>query len=170
LVLAKATGPAGISSTVCVQRTRLPEQSSPEVRFSFTVYPEQPALVSRPKATLVGFLVPSAHWVAEFTSCPYGQATGQRPKKLPGCLPTGPTRLTTVPLTGFLNLSATLFLLPPSSHFQAGGTHGVASFRGLIFPRSPSNSSPLACPLDVIPFGCAVLVLGQDTSRHVCHS
>jgi hypothetical protein len=45
---------------------------------------------------------------------------------------------------------------------------GFLSFRELILSRSPNNSSLLAYPLDVVPFGCAVLVLGQDASRRVC--
>jgi hypothetical protein len=81
--------------------------SSREVRFSFTVCPEQPALASRPKATLLGFLAPSAHQATELTSWHWARQSSGIRRNHPTCVPTGPTRLSTTPLTGFLNLSAT---------------------------------------------------------------
>jgi hypothetical protein len=71
-----------------------------------------------------------------------------------------------VPLPGFPNLSAAFFLSPPPRHFQTGGVRGVLPFRELILPRSPDDSSPPACPLDVSPIELRVVpVLGGDRSR-----
>jgi hypothetical protein len=72
----------------------------------------------------------------------------------------------TEPLPGFPNLSAAFFLSPPSHHFQMGGAHGVAPSRGLHFSRSPDSSSPPACPLDVLPSGCATSFLGRGSIGH----
>jgi hypothetical protein len=80
-----------------------------------------------------------------------GRLPDDAPKTAASCPPTGPNPPATVPLSGFLNLSATFLLLLPSYHFQIGGVHGVASYRGLFLSRSPSGSSPLAYPLDVAP-------------------
>jgi hypothetical protein len=81
----------------------------------------------------MGFFAPTARKATESTSwTSRNQATKCLPKQPSGYLSIGPTRLTTEPLTGFLNLSATFFLLLPPSHFQAGSTLGVVSFRGLI--------------------------------------
>jgi hypothetical protein len=80
------------------------------------------------------------------------------PDKLPGgagILPGGPTLPATEPLAGFLNLSAAFFLSPPSCHFQAGNARGVNPSGVYSFARSPGDSSPPACPLDVPPAGCA---------------
>jgi len=74
--------------------------------------------------------------------------------------PTGPTPPTTVPFAGFLSLSTAFFLSLPSCHFQAGGAHGVSSFRGSFLPHSLVDSSPTTCPLDVLPADCAAPVLG----------
>lgn len=89
-----------------------------------------------------------------------GRLPDSNPRTAASCPPAGPTPPATVPLSGFLNLSATLLLLLPSHHFQMGGAPGVVPFRGLLLSRSPSGSSPLACPLDVLPAGCAASVLG----------
>jgi hypothetical protein len=89
-----------------------------------------------------------------------GRLPDSNPKTAASCPLAGPILLATVPLSGFLNLSATFLLLLPPYHFQIGGVHGVAPSRELILPRSPSGSSPLACPLDVLPAGCATSVLG----------
>jgi hypothetical protein len=145
--------------------------NNPLVRFDppLRYVPNNPPWLLEPRATLMGFPSPSAHKATESTSHASQQGTENHPKKAPSCVLADPTRPTTVPLTGFLNLSATFLLCLPSNRFQIGGAHGVASFRGLILSRSPDNSSLSAYPLDVPPFGCAVLVPGQDTSRHVCH-
>jgi hypothetical protein len=80
-----------------------------------------------------------------------GRLPDDAPKTAASCSLTVPIPPATVPLSGFLNLSATLLLLLPSYPFQIGGVPGVASFRGLFLSRSPSGSSPLAYPLDVAP-------------------
>jgi hypothetical protein len=136
-------------------RTRLLEQSSHGVPVPYTVFPMSPPAASRLKAPLLGFLFPYS-------------ARGKESSRLAGCpvelpgfagnLSTGPTLPTTVPLAGFPNLSAAFFLSPPSCHFQAGGAHGVPSFRGLFLPRRPGCSSPPDCPLDVPPVDCAAPV------------
>lgn len=89
-----------------------------------------------------------------------GRLPDSNSKTTVSCPLVGPTPPATVPLSGFLNLSATLFLLLPSYHFQIGGILGVAPSRGLLPSRSPSGSSPLVCPLDVLPAGCAASVPG----------
>jgi len=81
--------------------------------------------------------------------------------------PTGPTPPTTVPLAGFLSLSAALFLSPPSCHFQTGGARGVSPFRGSCLPPSLGDSSSPTCPLDVPPADCATPVLGGGVCRLV---
>jgi hypothetical protein len=66
------------------------------------------------------------------------KASSTEPKVQSRYPPAAPTLLATVPLSGFLNLSATL-LLPLASHrFQVGDTLGVMPFRGLV----PSRSLP----------------------------
>lgn len=57
------------------------------------------------------------------------------------------------------------FFSSPSCRFQAGGVPGVVPFRGLILLRSPDSSSLPACPLDVLPAGCASPVLGGRSHR-----
>jgi hypothetical protein len=101
----------------------------------------------------MGFFLPfNAYRQPESTSFRLtGRLPDDAPKTAAKYLPTGPNPPATVPLSGFLNLSATLLLLLPSYRFQIGGVHGVASFRGLFLSRSPSGSSPLAYPLDVAP-------------------
>lgn len=115
-------------------------------------FPNPPPTASQPRAPLLGF------------HCPYS-AKGRKSPRPSGCpvrLPgfagnasAGPTLPTTVPPSGFPNLSAALFLSRPPCHFQTGCALGVSPFRGLILSRRPDNSSPSACPLDVPPAGCA---------------
>jgi len=52
------------------------------------------------------------------------------------------------------------FLPKPSHHFQMGNAPGVLPYRDLFLSRSPNGSPPLVYPLDVLPAGCAVSVLG----------
>jgi hypothetical protein len=59
-----------------------------------------------------------------------------RPESLVRYLLAGPTLPTTVPLSGFLNLSATLLLSLSPYRFQAGDTHGVCPSRDLFLSRS----------------------------------
>ena len=125
-------------------------------------FPMSPPEASRLQAPLLGFLRPY-NARGEESPRPAGC-----PVELPGFAgnpPTGPTLPTTVPLTGFPNLSAVLFLSPPSCHFQTGGVPGVPPFRGLFPPRSPGCSSPPDCPLDVPPMDCAVPVPRRGRPR-----
>jgi len=147
--------PSGISSSAPVQRRD--SLDNPLVGFgsSIRLVPMSPPTVSRLKAPLLGF------------RCPYSALGGESPRlasclvELPGFagnLPTGPTPPTTVPLTGFPNLSADFFLSLPPCHFQTGRAHGVLPYRELFLPRSPGCSSPPVCSLDVAPVDCAVPV------------
>lgn len=68
----------------------------------------------------------------------------------PGCAG-GPMPPTTVPLAGFLNLSATLFLSRPTRHVSGGWRSWGLPSRGLVLPYRPGGSSPPACPHDVVP-------------------
>jgi hypothetical protein len=131
------------------------------------VCPEQPALASRPGLTLLGFLSPTAqsNGVHVLDLRPGHRVTTEVGIQL------SVNRSQTVDYGATHRFSQPLsddFLLLPPDHFQAGSTHGVMSFRGLIPSSRPFGSSPQAYPLDVFPFGCAALVLGQDASRHVC--
>ena len=126
--------------------------------------PTSPPPVSRPEAPLLGF------------RRPYNARGGESPRPVPvarfgppGCAGVsaseshfasyGAARRFSQPLSGF-------FLSPPSRHFQTGGVRGVLPFRELFLPRSPDDSSPPACPLDVPPAGCAVPILGGDVRGH----
>lgn len=148
-------GPSGISSSARIQgRDSL---DNPLVGFGSPTrcFPMPPPTASRPKAPLLGF------------RCRYS-ALGEESPRLASCpveLPgfagnpsADPTLPTTVPLTGFPNLSADFFLSPPSCHFQTGGVLAVPPFRDLFLPRNPGCLSPPVCPLDVPPAGCAVPV------------
>jgi hypothetical protein len=137
--------PSGIPSSAPVQgRDSL---DNPLLGFcpSIRLDPMSPPAASRLWAPLLGFFRP------------YNALGGESPRlasclvELPGFagnLPTHPTAPTTVPLTGFPNLSAVFFLSPPSCHFQTGGVLGIRPYRDLFLPRSPGCSSPPACPLD----------------------
>jgi hypothetical protein len=113
---------------------RLCGLSSPGVRPSDTVCPEVPACGLSTIRRLSWGVLPL-------------QRSGRRestarllPDERPGFagLPSaGPTPQATVPLTGFLSLSAAFFLPPPSCHFQTGGAPGV---------RPSGSSSTHAAP------------------------
>lgn len=120
-------------------------------------FPTAPPAASRLKAPLLGFRAPTALTV-ERVHAPIDLRRPGSP--VPRDSPTGPTPPTTVPLAGFLNLSAAFFLSLPSCHFQAGRAHGVSPFRGLFLSHSLGDSSPPTCPRDVPPAGCATPVLG----------
>jgi len=118
-------------------RKRLLGLSSRGVQPSFTVFPEVPAHGLSTEGTSLG--VPR----------PYSARGGESPR-LAGCpvelpdvsarnLPAGPTPPATVPLTGFLNLSAAFFLSPPSHHFQAGGARGVFPSGVCSFHEDPTT-------------------------------
>ena len=122
------------------------------------LYPKNPVLkyLSAIRTTLMGFLSPSTHTGKE----------SPRPTRLTGRLPdstrgpgrrplAGPTLPATVPLSGFLSLSATLLLSIPPCHFQTGGAHGVRP-SGIYSSYEASNdSSPPDYPLVVTPASCA---------------
>jgi hypothetical protein len=167
LALAKAPNSSGIPSTARAQRRD--SLSYPLVGFD-------PPLRFIPKASPWPLSRGQLSWdlfplqrirLRESTSfCLTRRRPGKKPKN-PASYPLmGPNPSATVPLSGFLNLSATLFLSLPSYHFQVGGVLGVAPFRGLFLSRSPSGSSPLVYPLDVVPAGCATSVLGRSTIGH----
>jgi hypothetical protein len=129
-------------------RMRLLGQSSPGVRPFYTVCPEVSATGLSTGGTSLGVRTPL-------------QRTGRREstsdfRRLPGfagSLSTGPTPQTTVPLAGFLNLSAAFILSPPPHHFQVGGVHGVCPPGGCSFHEAPPARRRTAYPLDVAPAG-----------------
>jgi hypothetical protein len=118
-------------------RTRLLERSSLEVRSSFTACTRN--LCPRPsgQGQLSWDFVPLQRvQTARVHVLPFdGKATLTRPEGLVRSSPAGPTLPATVPLSGFLNLSATLLLSLPSHHFQVGGTRGVVPSRDLLLSR-----------------------------------
>jgi hypothetical protein len=83
----------------------------------------------------MGFFFPSALTGYESPRLSYGKLSDLI-RRISQYLPTGPNLSATVPLTGFLNLPATLLLSKPSHHFQIGGTHGIAPSRDLFLSRS----------------------------------
>jgi hypothetical protein len=84
-----------------------------------------------------GFLSLQRIWTARIHVLPFdGKAPLTRPKSLARVSPAGPTLPATVPLSGFLNLSAILLLSLPPYRFQAGNTHGIAPFRDFLLLRS----------------------------------
>jgi hypothetical protein len=102
-----ARGPSGIPSSIRAQRRD--SLNDPLVGFSSSsrCYPKSPPTVSRPKAPLLGFrsLQRMKEKRVHVQRC---LATlRQPPGRYPGSVPAGPNLPVTVPLTGFLNLSAT---------------------------------------------------------------
>jgi hypothetical protein len=125
-----ARGPSGVPSSIRVQRRD--SLNDPLLGFSSSsrCYPKSPPTASRPKAPLLGFrsLQRMKEKRVHVRRC---LATlRQPPGRYPGSVPAGPNPPVTVPLTGFLNLSATLFLSPPPHHFQVGGAPGFHPTRG----------------------------------------
>jgi hypothetical protein len=138
-------------------------------------------MIQTSKATLLGFLAPSAHmrsqsprlnqrrrlpgfaggapqiFSAPMTSMRHSQSGN------PLAVPNPPV---TEPLSGFLNLSAAFILSLPSHHFRVGGALGVMPFRGLRLTRNFDNSSLPTYPHDVLPSGCATSFLGRGSTRH----
>ena len=119
-------------------KTRLLEHSSLEVRSSFAVCTRN--LCPRPigQGQLSWVFVPLQRvQTARVHVLPFdGKATPTRPEGLAGSSPAGPTLPATVPLSGFLNLSATLLLSLPPHRFQVGGTPGVVPSRDFLLSRS----------------------------------
>jgi hypothetical protein len=158
---AKAPNPAGIPSSARVQGSD--SLNCPLLRFDPPLrYVPKPCPDLSVESNSHGVCLPfNAYRQLESTSF---RLTGRRaidaPKTAAGCLPIGPTPSATVPLSGFLNLSATLLLLLPSYRFQAGGVHGVASFRGFSFHEAPVARHYWHTLLTLLPTGCAASVLG----------
>jgi hypothetical protein len=166
-------------------RTRLLKHSPPGVQLSSTVFPrlsafEASQIGQNSKATLLGFLAPSAYSetrVHGLTVLPVTQRHRQAPRTFGKSATStdslsaresasSPNLLATEPLPGFLNLSAAFFLSPPSHHFQMGNARGVTPSRGLHLSRSPDNSSLSEYPPDVHPSGCATSCLGRGAVGH----
>jgi hypothetical protein len=123
---------------------------------------KSPPRISRYRGTSPGVSVPvSAAGRRESTSAPVARLGAP---VLPGCVPAGPTPPTTVPLTGFLDLSATSSSLHRPAIFRRVALWG-SPFRGLILPRSPGDSSPPDYPHDVSPAGRAPPILGRGIRR-----
>jgi hypothetical protein len=147
---AKAPHPAGVPCIALAHRSD--SVSDPLVGFGppTRYFPKSPPVAFRSTGTSPGVLRPYSalgEGSPRLASCPV-----EHPG-FAGIASASPNPPTTVPLTGFPNLSAAFFLPPPSCHFQTGGARGVPPFRGLFLPRSPDDSSPPACPLDVPPVG-----------------
>jgi hypothetical protein len=161
-VLARAPDPSGVPFSARAQRRD--SSSVPLLRFDppLRFDPKAPPWPLSRGQLSWDFLPLQRTWATRVHVLPFdGKATPRSsPKTAASCPLARPTAPATVPLSGFLNLSATLFLSLPPYHFQIGGTHGVAPFRGLFLSRSRNGSSPLPCPLDVVPAGCATSVLG----------
>lgn len=119
-------------------KTRLLEHSSLEVRSSFTVCTRnlRPRPIGRGQLSW-GSCPLQRVQTARVHVLPFnGKATLTRPEGLARSSPAGPTLPATVPLSGFLNLSATLLLSLPPYRFQIGGAHGVAPSRDFLLSRS----------------------------------
>jgi hypothetical protein len=125
-----ARGPSGIPSSCRVQRRDSLDDPLLGFSSSSRCCPKSPPTASRPKAPLLGFrsLQRMKEKRVHVRRC---LATLQRPPgRYPGSAPAGPIPPVTVSLSGFLNLSATLFLSPPSHHFQVGDARGFHPSRG----------------------------------------
>jgi hypothetical protein len=102
------------------------------------LYPKPPSCTSRSRTTLMGFVSPSTHTGKE-SSRP-SRFTGRLPtpiRRPSWRLPTGPTPSTTVPLTGFLNLSATC-----RSHCRPAIFRQVAFLGFALQGFNPSTKPP----------------------------
>lgn len=140
---------------------RLLERLSLEVQLSFTVSTRTSPLPSYGKLLSWVFLRPfSASSIGDPRSSRLPVQTPQHLFRL-GFRQKLPNLPATVPLTGFLNLSAASFSPTPSHHFQAGNALGVSPFRGFPFRAAPYGSSPPACPLDVSPSVSASVLSGS---------
>jgi len=145
----RTPGPPGISHVARGQGRDSLDYPLDGVRPSYTVFPDARAAASQRAAPLLGFLSPSAY---EEERVHVHLAVAPPVARRVLAVPTPPA---SVSPTGFLNLSATFFLSPPSCHFQAGSALGVSPFRGFVLPRSPDDSSPSAYPLGLVPSDCA---------------
>jgi hypothetical protein len=129
---------AGIPPSALFQRRD--SLNFPLLRFDPPLWfvPEAPVLNLSVENNSHGIYFPfSVHRQRESTSFRLtGKLLLTQPEGLAKYPPAGPTLLATVPLSGFLNLSATLLLSPPPYRFQTGNTRGVAPFRGLVLSQS----------------------------------
>jgi len=157
-------GPSGISSSARAQRRD--SLSNPLLGFDSPtrLVPMSSPKASQPKAPLLGFLFPySARVERESTSCRC------YPVRLPGFtgnLSASPTLPTTVPLAGFLNLSAAFFLSPTSCHFQTGGAHGVCPTGTYSFREAPDAHRRRYALLTFLPqFGQSPFLGGNHRRR-----
>jgi hypothetical protein len=112
--------------------------------------PSSPPPISRSEAPLLGFLPLQRSRRRESTS-----------RRFPGGLP-GLTQVVAGGPTRRLRCRSQVFptsqrLLPLSAAppFSDGWRSWGSPYRGLILTRSPDDSSPSACPLDVSPTDCA---------------
>ena len=152
----QARRPSGVPSSALAQRRDSLDDPllafGPPTRY----VPAVPPAVSRRRAPLLGFLPLQRSRRRESTP----PRIAPRSSPVPRDPRPGPTLAGTLPLAGFHNLSAAFFLSPPSHHFQMGDARGVLPSGGCASRRSPGDSSPPACPLDVVPVTCASPFLG----------
>jgi hypothetical protein len=114
--------------------TRLPVQSSLGVSPSFTVCQRASVKGLSTDDTSLGVLSPySASGTGRLR--PSGLHRFGSPRCLPRVLPTGPTPPTTLPLSGFPNLSATSAFPHRPAIFQTGCARGVCS-SGVLSSRA----------------------------------
>jgi len=82
-----------------------------------------------------------------------------------GRLPATPILPTTVPLSGFFDLSVAFFFPPPSHHFQAANALGIRPFRGFSSHRDPSAPRRQHALLTFLLPDALALLLGESASR-----
>jgi hypothetical protein len=153
-------------------RLRFLEASSPEVRSSFTACarelrprPEGPGQLSWDSLSLQRVQTSRVH-VLPFD----GKAPLPRPGGLARSLPTGPMLPATVPLTGFLNLSATCSSRCRPAIFRQVALMGLRP-PGIFSSHEASGDSSLPeYPPDVLPAGCAAPVPGWSAFGHTARS
>lgn len=141
-------------------KKRLSERPSLEVQITFTVFPEFSAHDLSVESTSLGVYGPYSAWSEE------SSRLAGKPDELPGFpgSASGSQPAGYGAAHRFFQPLSDLFLSSPSHHFQMGDAHGVPPYKGLLLLRSPDDSTPSACPLAVIPVGCACSFLGKSTS------
>lgn len=162
LALAKTPGLSGIPAAALAQGSDSLNYPllgfGPPTRY----VPQSRPLVSPPRAPLLGFLAPSAHW-GEGVHVPAGY-----PAQPPGFCPGIRQQVPSCQLRCRPQVFATSRrLLPPSAGppFSGRWRSWGFPFRGSFLARSPGSSSLPACPPDVSPAGRASPVLGGGASR-----
>jgi hypothetical protein len=137
------------------------------------LYPKPLSCASQPRTTLMGFLAPSTHTGKD---SPRSSCLTRKPstliRKPKWRWPVGPTPLATVPLTGFLNLSATCSSLCRPVIFRQVTFVGFALQGFIPFTKPPATHRrritllsflpPVAQPQDLgqSSFGRAIRLLG----------